>query len=76
MGCSWRIRWWHKRLRRLDRELLIPSMIAIASQRQVLLPPGEIYRIIRREPNMEHWNCPCGLAEEPIEVTNETKSKE
>ena len=56
INCPWYIRWYHKRLRDIDRNTLF-----IELSRQSCDPRGiiQIIEYAKFQPGMEHWHCSC-----------------
>lgn len=56
MTCPWWIRWWHRRLRKLDALTVIQALVERA-------PPGKFIPALLlfwHLPGQEHWLCACG----------------
>jgi hypothetical protein len=54
-ACRWWVRWWHRRLRKIDALTVIQAMVERA-------PPGKLLPALRlfwKMPGQEHWRCPC-----------------
>ena len=51
--CGWLRRWWHRRLRRIDREMIEPAL------------DGDLRTLVlfRNSQGQEHWRCPCAREE-------------
>lgn len=58
--CGFLTRWWHRRLRKLDRSFVIDEIEqgnAGEKDKKILID------IFKAMPGQEHWRCPCGLQE-------------
>ena len=56
--CPWWIRWWHRRLRRIDVQVMAPLLRQAAAN----YPPGAFARAwaaFKTQPGQEHWRCEC-----------------
>ena len=56
--CSWWRRWYHRRLRRIDRKIMLPMLIEKAMTKR----PGELsqtWDLFTAQPEQAHWRCAC-----------------
>ena len=61
MACRFWQRWYHRRLRRIDKTILFRTIEGIAINR--VASPGMAASAIKYHKSMEpHWQCECALA--------------
>lgn len=79
-GCHWWTRWWHRRLRRIDREILLPQIEQRAALRarrhwspytqqylnEVRRDVVRAWALHRRQPTSGHWRCACAPPSEDL----------
>lgn len=60
--CPWWSRWWHQRLRTLDRRTIIPALLSQVPEDDA---QGRIriFALFTTDRGQAHWNCPCGQIE-------------
>lgn len=54
--CGWLRRWWHARLRRIDRQIMLRSII---KQARDLEQTQKAWALFRESEGQEHWRCGC-----------------
>jgi hypothetical protein len=57
LTCPWWARWWHRRLRSADVEVMWPSLHQRASN---LAEARVAWDVFLRQDGQSHWLCPCG----------------
>lgn len=62
--CPWWIRWWHKRLRKADMQMMLPAIWSKVRH----LPDGAdraqaAWELFKGQEGQEHWQCPCAEVE-------------
>ena len=63
--CPWPARWWHRRLRRIDRAVMLPTLRRACEQtgsHEIVLRAA--WRGFIDAEGQEHWRCPCAGLEE------------
>lgn len=60
--CGWWIRWYHRRLRWVDRSQLLPSLYKVAVERGDPLWKADVAWDVYRATEA-HWNCACAQPE-------------
>lgn len=70
MNCPWYVRWWHRRLRRLDARFIFPALYQAVGMRRPAASLTEIDAYVMRAwelhkelPGQEHWRCLCARRE-------------
>lgn len=58
--CRWWERWWHRRLREIDRRTMLPAMLERVGSKQVA---AMAFTFFTEQPGQEHWQCPCAVKE-------------
>jgi hypothetical protein len=61
MKCAWWNRWWHRRLRKIDRKIMIPMLIANSRLLQPDDPslPLRAFLSFAGQRGQGHWHCAC-----------------
>ncbi len=65
-NCSWWKRFWHRRMRKMDREVMRASMVSAIERHNDPTPKETLDKIWNQfihEPGQEHWLCPCAARE-------------
>lgn len=70
VACGVIRRWWHRRLRRIDR---VEMLYAIKSRTLDSEKRRAMWQIFVEQPGQAHWRCWCGRSEaEAIDVSMRT----
>lgn len=67
-NCPWYIRWWHRRLRRLDEKFMFRAIVAAAEQTRFAPMVKEqhiraAWDMFKMGLGQEHWRCNCAIVE-------------
>jgi hypothetical protein len=66
--CHWWNRWWHRKLRKIDRREMMPALERAAARYGPAEHAQEVLEIawegFKRDKGQEHWRCECALEEE------------
>lgn len=57
MTCGWWIRWYHRRQRQADVEIMWLSLLARAETEAEARVAWDLFLC---QPGQEHWHCTCG----------------
>jgi len=67
--CGFLARWWHRRLRGIDRDTMLPAL-QHAAMIQLPLDPAkqhalvdEVWSTFIQSPGQEHWRCQCSVGD-------------
>lgn len=66
VNCSWWVRWYHRRLRRMDRQVMGDSMMRAIARYRDPTPKETFAKMWNQficERGQEHWLCPCANRE-------------
>ena len=58
MTCPWWVRWWHRRLRILDVELMWVSLLDRADTEEEARVAWDVFLA---QEGQDHWHCACGI---------------
>lgn len=65
--CRWWNRWYHRRLRRIDREFMSPALESLhgacGSTEESLRFVAKAWNLFMSDVGQEHWRCECAMAE-------------
>ncbi len=63
--CPWYVRWWHRRLRNIDRQMI---WVGIRESTTSLEKRAMAWQLFIIAPGQEHWRCACGAHATPFEL--------
>lgn len=77
MSCHWWNRWYHRRLRKADLEILLPALRLNAErratqyyvrysegwEREVSRLTSDMFNFHCSLPNEKHWRCDCAISD-------------
>ena len=64
MTCPFYVRWWHRRLRKLDRQVILSALLTHESRSPFRFSTASrLWDGYRAQPGQEHWSCPCAKSE-------------
>lgn len=58
-NCPWWSRWYHQRLRNIDRNVMIPALRRIADAKGRPESFAAMLLMFKAQPGQEHWHCAC-----------------
>ena len=67
VSCGVVRRWWHRRLRRIDKQILFPAIEEqarrYADREERARKIQQAFALFRIQPGQEHWRCGCAKEE-------------
>ena len=64
MTCAWWVRWWHRRLRRIDKQVMLSAIaLAAADRGEGIDAIADAWELFKADRGQEHWRCACAKAD-------------